>query len=48
MTIFTYPLQTKEGDGWDDQTKDIQTIALVHVHPREDEIGWSDEGRSNN
>ena len=36
LTIFTYPLQTKEGEGWDDQTRDIQTIGLVHVHPRED------------
>ena len=42
LSIFTYPLQTKEGDGCD-QTRDIQTIGLVHVHPREDEIGWSDE-----
>ena len=36
LTIFTYPLQTKEGEGWYDQTRDIQTIGLVHVHPRED------------
>ena len=35
---LTYRLQTEEEDGWDDQTRGIQTIDKVHVQPGKDGI----------
>ena len=48
---LTYTYELVAGMGWDDQTRDLQTIDHVHVHPGDGwrkEKGWSEERYSNN
>ena len=40
LTKFTYCLETDEGDGWDDQMRDIKTIDQVHVRSGDRWRGW--------